>query len=256
MRGVVVFAAVGCGAVAAAVIAVAGRREDDRRAEVSAAISRTLALPSARVTLDQSVEWGLPLQMSAQGVLTNKSRRLVLTMRTKGYPMMREVFEGTGVDTTVSNARSTAPTRPWQIFAARKANDAPYDAGAFVEISDDLPQVLRIVRDSASRARRIGRETLRGAATTRYRVRVVLGSYDAAFPHTQRDVVRAVVATLERDYGLGDYDVDVWVGSDNLVRRLVYTLTLAKADIASIGMTRTRTSFAKLTSTFELSKAA
>src|SRR5438105_14725322 len=86
-----------------ATIALAGSSDRSRR-DLVAAVDKTLAARSERVTVDQTLAWGFGFHTSGRGFMSSPSHRLELTLATKGLGTMHQVFKDAGVDTVVSSS--------------------------------------------------------------------------------------------------------------------------------------------------------
>jgi hypothetical protein len=258
MRALAVLSAAGITATAVTVAFAGGARDQSR--EVRVAVNKTLALPSLNVAIDQNLRWGTGLTRSARGRLDNRLHRIALSVReTSGWRVQgktitdtaRKVVNDAGTETLVSTSgRGGDRTRPWATFY--RPTNRVYYVDALLDITADAPQVLRIIRDAGSHATRVGRARIHGVPTTCYRVHVVVGSYPRAFPATQRDTAREDVATLANFYGATDYDADVWVGDNGVIRRVNFTLSFKSHANYPV---ESAEPFATLAVTVDLSKA-
>jgi hypothetical protein len=75
---------------------------------------------------------------------------------------------------------------------------------------------------------RVGREEVRGVATTRYRARIDLGAYERLVPPAERERLGSLLDSLVAESGLREIPVEVWVADDLLVRRLAIAVSAAQ----------------------------
>jgi hypothetical protein len=87
-------------------------------------------------------------------------------------------------------------------------------------------EFLEFLRASGGPVTAVGRELVRGVATTRYRGAVDLTKVADVVPSANRAQLRAALAKLVAQTGLSSLPVDVWVDAHGLVRRLTIVLAL------------------------------
>lgn len=91
----------------------------------------------------------------------------------------------------------------------------------------DPTQMLDYLKAVSGKIEKVGSEDVRGVATTHYRATVDLDKVADQAPANARKAFRTSIASLERGLGTHEIPVDVWVDSQNLVRRLSEHLTIA-----------------------------
>jgi hypothetical protein len=85
----------------------------------------------------------------------------------------------------------------------------------------DPAATLRYLRTVSDDVEKVGREDVRGVATTHYRATIDFRRYPDLVPEERREAARRSVARLvELNGGRETVDVEVWVGDDRLVRRM------------------------------------
>jgi hypothetical protein len=92
--------------------------------------------------------------------------------------------------------------------------------GSLSTTSTDPSQFVDYLRAVSAKTRRIGTETVRGAATTHYHAVVDLSRYPRLVQPSARAAARRGISTLETALGSHTMAMDVWIGSDKLVHRL------------------------------------
>jgi hypothetical protein len=88
-------------------------------------------------------------------------------------------------------------------------------------------QFLEYLKASGGTVTPVGRELVRGVATTHYKGAIDLNKVAEVLPSANRDQLRAALAKLITETGSGSIPVDVWVDSHRLVRRITMALAIA-----------------------------
>jgi hypothetical protein len=94
--------------------------------------------------------------------------------------------------------------------------------GSLSTTNSDPSQFVDYLRAVSARTRRIGTETVRGAATTHYHAVVDLSRYPRLVAPSARPAARRGISTLETVLGSHTLAMDVWIGADKLVHRLSF----------------------------------
>lgn len=84
----------------------------------------------------------------------------------------------------------------------------------------DPGQYLDWLAATGSEVEKVGREDVRGVATTRYRTSVVLDRVVEQAPEDVRAGVKSFVERVQMQTGREELPTDVWIDQDGLVRRL------------------------------------
>lgn len=92
--------------------------------------------------------------------------------------------------------------------------------GSLSTTSSDPSQFVDYLRAVSANTKRLGTETVRGTATTHYHAVVNLGNYPKLVRPSDRAAAAHGISTLETVLGSHTMAMDVWIGSDKLVRRL------------------------------------
>lgn len=115
-----------------------------------------------------------------------------------------------------------APT-PW--ISLDIAAVAGEDVLAELTAGSDVTQTLHYLR-GAGDITEVGREEVRGVATTHYRADVDLGRAADLMPGDQRDQFEAAVEQFEAMAGRTSMPVDVWIDDAGLPRRMNYRVEM------------------------------
>ena len=92
--------------------------------------------------------------------------------------------------------------------------------GSLSTTSSDPSQFVDYLRAVSADTTRLGTARVRGTPTTHYHAIVDLSRYPQLVPASGRAAARRGISTLETVLGSHTMAMDVWVGSDKLVRRL------------------------------------
>jgi len=117
--------------------------------------------------------------------------------------------------------------RDWvKIDAAEVGRAAGIDVSALTQPGQDPTQAVRQLKAVSADVKTVGREEVRGVATTHYRATVDLRRYADLVPAADRAAARASIDRFTAETGASRVPVDVWIGADDLVRRLAQKLSL------------------------------
>jgi hypothetical protein len=94
--------------------------------------------------------------------------------------------------------------------------------GGLSTTSSDPSQFVDYLRAAGANATRVGTQTIRGVATTHYRVMVSLDRYPKLVAPADRTAAARGVSVLESALGSHTIPMDVWVDHQKLVRRLSF----------------------------------
>jgi hypothetical protein len=102
------------------------------------------------------------------------------------------------------------------------------DLDQITQFTQNGPQsTLAFLKAVSGPIETIGAEELRGVATTHYRTAIDVRKYSKLVPESQRAQADSMLDQLVRQTGVATIPVDVWVGADGLVRKLVLTMSMA-----------------------------
>jgi len=196
------------------------------------AISQTLTLPEAgRVS------------MTGSGVMDIAGQASQITMKVTGGPdVIVGAFDKSDLTTEVITDHAVVYThsaqlsqllgagRKWVKFDAEKLGQvAGIDVSALTQSGQDPTQAVRQLKAVSGDIEKVGREEVRGVDTMHYRATVDLRRFPALVPAGERAAARDAIDQLIKVTGDATVPVDVWVGEDDLVRRLTQKLSLKGA---------------------------
>jgi hypothetical protein len=111
----------------------------------------------------------------------------------------------------------------------RLAEAAGVDSGllrAEQQQGGDPAATLRYLRAVSEDVEELGTEEVRGAETTHYRTTVDLRRYPDLLPPDRRELARRSIERIIEQTGNDTMDVEVWVGEDELVRRVKWAQSI------------------------------
>jgi hypothetical protein len=115
----------------------------------------------------------------------------------------------------------TGAKKPWlRVDLTKTSSVSGLDLSLFSQA--DPAQQLRLLRATTGEVEEVGREEVRGTDTTHYRTTIDYAKVVALAPAKQRPALRRTVRQLEQT----KVPLDVWVGDDDLVRRMEITIAL------------------------------
>jgi hypothetical protein len=86
--------------------------------------------------------------------------------------------------------------------------------------SNDPRQMIDQIRAVSGDVEKLGSEKVRGVDTTKYRANVDIRRYPDRLPPEQREQARVAVEKLVEQTGNDTYPMTLWIGDDELVRRV------------------------------------
>lgn len=205
---------------------------------IAQAAEATVAEHGMRIALEQTLT--LPgagrVATSGSGVMDTAAQVSHLTLKVTRVPdVVVGAFDTTDLSTEVITDRATVYThsaqlsqllgagRKWvKIDAVEVGRAAGVDIAALPQAGQDPAQAMRQLRAVSGKVETVGREKVRGVETTHYRTTIDLRRYSAHAPAAER----AAIDRLIDEIGAGTIAVDVWIGEDDLVRRLSQKLPL------------------------------
>ncbi len=105
-----------------------------------------------------------------------------------------------------------------------------FDVDQFLQFAQNGPQTsLEYLEAVSGSIETVGVEDVRGASTTHYRTTIDVKKYANLVPEAQREQVSSMLDQLVQQAGLRELPVDVWVGEDGLVRKLVLTMKMTQS---------------------------
>lgn len=218
-------------------------------ASIAEAADVTVAERGMRIAIDQTLT--LPgagrMSTTGSGVMDTDGQTSHLTMKVASAPdVVVGAFDKSDLTTEVITDRTVVYThsaqlgqllgagRKWlRIDAAKVGEAAGIEVSALTQPGQDPTQALRQLKAVGADVDKVGREDVRGVETMRYRATVDLRRYPALARAADRAAARAAIERLIEVTGASTIPVDVWIGKDDLVRRVTQKLSLKGAGAPS-----------------------
>jgi len=103
------------------------------------------------------------------------------------------------------------------------------DLDQLMQFANNGPQTtLEYLKAVSGSIDTVGAETVRGTPTTRYRTSIDVAKLTNVVPEGQREALGSMMDALVEQTGLASIPVDVWVGEDGLVRKLLMTMSMTQ----------------------------
>ena len=199
---------------------------------VAKAASITESVPGYRMAMSMTFSNHLvgTATASATGVFDRTPRRGAMSMSeaVAGHQLsFRMLFGGTTAYMAFSGvpgASTLTHGKSWVKIDYRRVLSAEGLGGLPVN-GNDPRQFLDYLRAAGGSATRVGTGTIRGVATTHYRVTLDLDRYTRLVPAAQQSSARRGVALLESVVGSHRLPADVWLDSARRVRQMQFRYT-------------------------------
>ena len=216
--------------------------KDLSTAAIAQAADATVAERGMRIALKQTLT--MPgagrIETTGTGVMDTAGQASHLTLKvTRAPDVVVGAFDTRDLSTEVIVDHATVYThsaqlnqllgagRRWvKIDAVEMGRAAGVDVAALPQTGQDPAQAMRQLRAVSGKVETVRREKVRGVATTHYRTTIDLRRYPALAPAADRATARAAIDRLVEEIGVSEIPVDVWIGEDDLVRRLSQKLPL------------------------------
>ncbi len=166
---------------------------------------------------------------------TAGSGRLVMTVETSGQPTTVDTIEAGTVLYIRSPVFGQAlpPGKEWvRLDLASLAKQQGVNLGSLVDSNPTPNGALAYLRGSTGEVQDLGKEKVRGTETTHYRATIDLQQSARRAKGSTRASIRRVIDVA----GVKKLPVDVWVGDDGYVRKVVYRQHAGKNQSAKITM--------------------
>ena len=182
-----------------------------------------------RLTIDgryQVPGAGQVLPMKGSGALDPQNRRgrlLFDTAGALGSGKIEQVFEGNVIYMKLPPAiQRLGAKKAWLRVDVQEAGRAlGIDPAQLGQLGGNDPrQMIDQIRSVSGEVEKQGTEVVRGVETTRYRAEVDIRRYPDRLPEAQREQARVAVEKLVDQTGSDTYPMTLWIGDDDLVRRV------------------------------------
>ena len=214
-------------------------------ASIAEAADVTVAERGMRIAIRQTLT--LPgagrMSTTGSGVMDIAGQASHLTMKVTSAPdVVVGAFDKNDLSTEVITDHAVVYThsaqlsqllgagRKWlRIDAVKVGEAAGLDVSTLTQPGQDPTQALRQLKAVGADVEKVGREDVRGVETMRYRATVDLRRYPALAPAADRAAARDAIERLIELTGASTIPVDVWIGEDDLVRRVSQKLSFKGA---------------------------
>ena len=224
-----VVAAVAALAAVGAVL-LGGGKDTVPLSTVAKAAEATNSAGGFKLTIDGTYDVpgaGQKLPMKGSGALDPQRKRGRLTFESAGAigggGKIEQIFEGDVIYMrTPAAAQQLGAKKPWLRVDVKQAGQAlGIDPARLGQLgSNDPRQMLDQIRAVSGEVEKLGEERVRGVDTTRYRAEVDIRRYPDRLPPAQREQARVAVEKLVEQTGSDTYPMTLWIGDDDLVRRV------------------------------------
>ena len=172
------------------------------------------------------------LPIKGSGALDPKSRRGRLVFESAaGLGVMgggqggkvEQIFDGSVIYMKMpAIAKQLGGTKEWLRVDVQKAGQAlGIDTSRLGQLGGNDPrQMLDQIRAVSGDIEKAGSEKVRGVDTTRYEAKVDIRKYPDRLPKEQQEQARVAVEQLVDMTGSSTYPMTLWIGDDDLVRRV------------------------------------
>ena len=181
---------------------------------------------SASVTINTAVG---PVKSTMSGVMDRVTRtgEMTSTESVAGHSFaMSERLSGLTVYMNVSSIPGLDQLthgKQWLKMDMSRAFGS-LGVGSLSTTSSDPSQFVDYLRAVSDNTRKVGTDTVRGVATTRYRAVIDLRKYPNVAPPGQRATAKRAITRMEEVLGGHTMPMDVWIDHDRLVRRMSFTM--------------------------------
>jgi hypothetical protein len=171
----------------------------------------------------------------AEGEFDNATRRGRLTMNIDRSGRMELVLDGVVIYLRMpALTRALPEVKPWIQFDLRRAGKlAGLDLAALIDLGQQQDPARSLQQlQAARRVQEVGKEVVRGVETTHYRMTIDLAQQarllQREYPAAARTVRRTIQLTGQRRVPM-----EVWIGGDQLVRRMKWSQRVPEVKRAS-----------------------
>lgn len=201
---------------------------------IAKASEATVATGGMKIAIEQSftVADAGRLTMRGDGVLDVGGRTSQLTLKLSDAPDLPASMHGDDFTTEIVTDRfvvyirspqlqGLSGAKKWLKFdLAELGKEAGIDFSALTQSGQDPTQALHQLKAASGDIEKVGEEDVRGVSTTRYRATIDLRRYPELVPAADRAAARASTEQIIKLGGVSTVPVDVWIDSDDIVRRV------------------------------------
>jgi hypothetical protein len=211
---------------------------------VAQAADATAQVGGAHMALAMEVSAGglpAPLTISGVGFFNYKTHEGTLSMDMTGVPStsatnlpsgsvhMEELFKSSTVyiGSPLFAGKLPGGAQWMKIDIGKVGQAVGFDVQQLAGGQSNPAQFLEYLKASGGTVTPVGRERVRGVATTHYKGAIDLDKVAGVLPSASRDQLRAALSKLIAQTGSPSIPVDVWVDGHRLVRRITMAFAIA-----------------------------
>lgn len=211
---------------------------------VAQAAEATTHADGAQMALRVSVELptgGAPLTIAGHGDINFKNREAELFMTVQGLPSsvaqklppggltMTELLSKSTVyiDSPVFGAKLPGGAKWVKLDLGKAASSLGLDPQTLTSGETDPSQYLQFLKAGGGNVHKVGSETVRGIATTRYKGSIDLRKAAALIPSKDQAATKAAIEKLTAQLGTDSLPMEVWIDSKHMVRKLQLALSVS-----------------------------
>jgi hypothetical protein len=177
------------------------------------------------MNLTMATPGGEDIEMTGQGVMDMAGKRGRLTVDLSQVPggqgELEQVFDGFVIWMRMPVFEGQLPDgKSWvRLDIEEVSKEYGVDISQFPQAGNDPTKMLDYMR-AAGDVEKEGEEGVRGVPTTHYAATVDFRDYPELAPESQRAEAEKSIDRLIELAGQHEFDVEVWIGNDDLVRRM------------------------------------
>jgi hypothetical protein len=209
---------------------------------VAQAAEATSHADGAQLALHLSVEipaGGVPLTIAGHGDIDLKDREAEIFTTIQGLPSnvaqkipsgglaMTELLSKGAiyVDSPVFGSKLPNGAKWVKLDLGKAASSLGLDPQTLTSGQADPSQYLQFLKASGS-IQKVGSETVRGVATTRYKGAIDLSKVAALVPSKDKASTKAAIEKLTAQLGTDTLPMEVWIDAKHMVRKLDLSLSV------------------------------
>jgi hypothetical protein len=210
---------------------------------VARAAEETSHVGGAHIAITAQVEaaaLSTPFTMNGGGFFNYRTHEGVLSLQLSGLPgaaattlppgplQMEEIFKSSTiyVGSTLFAGKLPGGARWMKLDLSRFGQALGLNLEQLAGGQSNPAQFLEYLKASGGGVTVVGHEPVRGVETTRYRGAIDLQKAAEVVPSSDRGRLRAALAKLGAQTGIGSLPVEVWVDASGLVRRMTLALSM------------------------------
>ena len=211
---------------------------------VAQAADATTHAGGAQLALKLSVELptgGAPLTATGHGDINFGNREAEIFLTVQGLPTviaqklpaggltMTELLTGSTVyiDSPVFGAKLPNGAKWVKLDLGKAASNLGLDPQNLTSGEADPSQYLQFLKAASGNVQKLGGETVRGVATTRYRGSIDLRKLAGLAPSKDRAAMKAAIEKLTSALGTHSLPMEAWIDAKHIVRKLQLSLSVS-----------------------------